>query len=908
MFFSRLVDVRPDEERRVLPMFALLALIIATSFILKPVRSAVFLSQFGSERLPYVYILVALVLGVAAAVFARWAPRANLPRLFTATALFFASSLVVFFLAVRSAWSYAGFAFYVWVSLFTALMPSMFWLLANYVFYANEGRRLFPVVMAGGLLGSILGGAATSLLVAVLGTPGLLLVASLLLVGVAALVRHTSRREKERMSERRMDLARQERSRAVADDSPFRIIARSRYLSLVTALVLFTAAVSTLVDYQFNSVVEESFATRDELTAFFGGFFAVINVAAFFLQLLLAGRLLGSFGVAAGLLVLPVALGAASVGFLAAPSLLTAALLKAADDGMNNSVNRASVEVLYLPVALAVKNRLKAWIDMFVERVSRGLAGLVILSGTTFLALGVSGLSVAVLALLVPWVLVVWSLRREYVETLKRSLARRDISDLETTLRDPASRSVFRQLLASDDARERLYALELLQGTEDAAILAEVQKLASHEAPWIRRAALRVLRRSPDPPELTDFAARVGDDDLGASAEALALWVRVEPSLGSDAFRALVDSRDVDRMAAVLDGLDEGERLLPESELERIVAEHAGSGSASARRLAAKALGLLPTSPEIQGRLVDLLMDEDVGVARAAATSAGEHRTPDTFRALVDALGRPPLRAHLRRALARFGGDAVESMERILGDERAPVEVRIALPRAIGEIEDQRSVDALLKRIPDENPRFHYQAIKGLARLRARGGALRFPRAEVDRVLRFEADALAELTESASAVSRRETSTGGHRLLVKVLEERMEFTRERIFRLLGLVYAQSEIAALWIRVVSGRPPVRAAAFEYLANLLSRKHRRWLLPLLEGRVASAEEPPFEVALGALVQSQDYWIAAGAVTVIGEERLGSLVPVLEAARNHRGAVVREAVARAIEKLSPAARVSS
>ena len=64
-------------------------------------------------------------------------------------------------------------------------MPSLFWLLANYVFYANEGRRLFPVVMAGGLLGSILGGALTSVLVSFVGTAGLLLAAAGLLDGKA---------------------------------------------------------------------------------------------------------------------------------------------------------------------------------------------------------------------------------------------------------------------------------------------------------------------------------------------------------------------------------------------------------------------------------------------------------------------------------------------------------------------------------------------------------------------------------------------------------------------------------------------------------------------------------------------------------------------------------------------------
>ena len=172
-------------------------------------------------------------------------------------------------------------------------MPSLFWLLANYIFYANEGRRLFPVVMAGGLLGSIVGGAITSFLVRIVETKGLLLSAIVLLVGVAVVVRWNTVEQRERIAERRMDLVRQERSGARPDDKPWRLVARSRYLSIIAALIVLTTLTSTLVDYQFNTAVEQSFETTDAMTGFFGAFFAGINVVAFVLQLLVVLLVLG---------------------------------------------------------------------------------------------------------------------------------------------------------------------------------------------------------------------------------------------------------------------------------------------------------------------------------------------------------------------------------------------------------------------------------------------------------------------------------------------------------------------------------------------------------------------------------------------------------------------------------------
>jgi AAA family ATP:ADP antiporter len=885
-------------------MFSLLGLIIATNYILKPVRSALFLSQFGSSLLPYVYIVVAVVLGFVAAAFARFGRSANLPRLIVGLSCFFSSNLILFWLAAISGLRLTGFVFYVWVSIVIALLPSVFWLLANYIFYAHEGRRLFPVVMAGGLSGSILGGVATSLLVPLVGTTGMMLAAGALLLAIALLARLTASRERDRMGERRADLRRQERSRtSPVDESPYRLLARSRYLTMLAALVLLTSLVSTLVDYQFNSVVEKSFATEDALTRFFGAFFAAINVLAFVLQLAFSGRLLSRFGVGAGLLALPLGLLTSSFSFVLLPSLLTAALLKTADDGLSNSMNRASLEVLYLPLALSVKNRLKIWIDLFVERVSRGLGGLFILGATSLGSLTAPELGYAVLVLLVPWILVVLSLRREYVATLRASIARRDISDLDSALRDPASRGVFLQILTGSDPREIVYALSLVQGIGDPEILEEVSRLASHESPQVRAAALRVLDAAPDPVPIADIEKRVWDDDPAAGAEALALWARLEPDRAREAVERLVEHGDTQRIAVVLDCL-EGNPILPDAALQSILARYRSSSSPAGRRVAAKALGFLPPDPQAEGLLLAFLEDPDVEVARAAALSAGRHLSDGVFQALVHALARRPVRAQARRSLARYGPEAVPKLQERLRDPGLHPAARRAIPRAIAEIEDPRSVEALFRSLPAEDPRLHYQGVKGLARLRAHSPSLRFPRSEADRLLSHERDFLIELARLEASLTRPRVVVESHRLLVQVLDERIEYTRERIFRLLGLTYRQDEIASLWNRIVSSPPSVKAAALEYLANLLSRTHRKNLFPVIEqttrlesGRAPEVATLPFEEALRRLLASRDYWIAACAVTLAAELGLAALMPQIERLREHPGAIVREAAVRAL-----------
>ena len=53
---SRFVELRPGEYRRTALLFLYFFLVVASFYILKPVRNALFLDALGAEKLPYVYL------------------------------------------------------------------------------------------------------------------------------------------------------------------------------------------------------------------------------------------------------------------------------------------------------------------------------------------------------------------------------------------------------------------------------------------------------------------------------------------------------------------------------------------------------------------------------------------------------------------------------------------------------------------------------------------------------------------------------------------------------------------------------------------------------------------------------------------------------------------------------------
>ena len=171
----RIFDIRDGELFRVLLMFTYLFLLIACYITTKSVRDAMFLTEIGVKQLPYVFILIALVVGSISSAYSRAAARVSLKTLIRTTSLIAISNLFLFWLTLDRSGAWMFYVLYIWVSVFGVFTASQFWLLANHVFNAREAKRLFALVGAGGVLGGTFGGGFTSFGAHRFGTPNLLL-------------------------------------------------------------------------------------------------------------------------------------------------------------------------------------------------------------------------------------------------------------------------------------------------------------------------------------------------------------------------------------------------------------------------------------------------------------------------------------------------------------------------------------------------------------------------------------------------------------------------------------------------------------------------------------------------------------------------------------------------------------
>ena len=497
-FLRTLVEIRRGELLITLLMSSNYYLVLVTYYFLKPARDSLFLVEIGAGQLPIVFMLIAVVAAPVTAFYARAGRWLRLNQLVLATTAALIANLLLLRWIIGFDARWVFYVFYIWVSIYGVLSTSQFWLLANAMFDASQAKRLFVLVGLAGIVGAFTGGEVTGFIVETwnVSTQDLLYFCVGFLAATAILTQMSWR------------LGRPEGVPAPTgpvaplDESNHRYgdvlatLKQSRHLQLIVAVIAMTMATASFVDFQFKAVSVDAFPVTQDLTVFLGQFYGRLSRLSFVLQLLLSYRFLRRLGVGGVLLLLPLALLGASTLMLVAPGLIAAVLLRGSDWVLKYSIDKTGRELLFLPVPLAVKKRVKVFIDIVVDRWSRGVAGALLLFCTAVLGLSVRQLRVVVVGLLAVWIGVALRIRREYVNTFRQALERRQIdpNDLRVDLTDASTIETIRATVRSGNTRQIAYALELLADVRDDRVADLVRPLLGHESGDVRVGAIRALQ------------------------------------------------------------------------------------------------------------------------------------------------------------------------------------------------------------------------------------------------------------------------------------------------------------------------------------------------------------------------------------------------------------------------------
>ena len=806
--------IRSGEGPTAWLLFTYFFVLATVHYLGKSVRDSSYINTWGAEKLPYAFLLVAVVSLPIIILYSRFTARFSQRNLIIGFAVTQAAGLFGFYWLFGNPGRWTAMAFYVWTTVAFGIAVSQFWSYANHRFDPRQARRLFAFVAAGGLLGAIPGGLIASLAASQktgTTTTDALLVGAALSLSVVVVIVLLDRRSSLLPATNRRD---EPLERIRSARGGLQALKRSRLLILIAILVFLSMAVNQMVDVQFKWSVEE--ATKwetdrtvqlDERTLEFGKYYTLMGVLGFLFQIFFTTRIHRAMGVAFGLRILPASVAVASVLMLMATggiglSILTAAyVLKLSENGFRHGVEQSSRELLFMPVPSQLRLQAKAFIDVFVQRFARGATALALLP----VALGkfeAQHLSWAILAVVAVWLWCTILARREYVHSFREGLRTGVMDEMPVVeAGDVNTITTLVEAMGSSDPRQVLHSLEMLTACGQERLVPPL--LLHHDDPSVRRKVLGVLasaRRTEAAP-LVERAIR--DADIEVRTAAIQALVVLK---GEDAAEFMVprlsDPDPKIRAAAVasLAGMSDPGLV---ARAEGILNEMVSSDDPAIRLEAARAVAEI-REPQAAGSVIQLLYDPDRTVIRQAISAVRvrmerDEPNPMYIPILISLMGSRRLKHLVRQSIVAYGESAISALVLFMNAEEEQIWVRRNVPMTIARIDAPTSTKSLVEGLESKDPLIRKKVIEALAYLRTRHPEIRIKSDTVARHIKTDMfEYLSCLADLWAISSRHETrfegpyaqwQTAGRvpTLVQQVLAQKMGTAVDNIFGLLKLI-------------------------------------------------------------------------------------------------------------------------
>ncbi len=812
---SRIVDIRPGEEKLVLLLFACFFLITSPHTIIKALRYADLLWKMGPGGLPYAYLIAAVVTGFVVVLHTRIHSKVSGQLMIVASLGFFIITGILLHFILLTDYGAAStvitYFYWVWATVLTIVLMTQFWMIINEVFNPREAKRLIGFCGSGGILGGIVGGLLARFLTNANLANFLLPVACAMLFACIFVVRAIFVVHQKKLPATKPTSSKQE-----ATETPrfgfrdnFYAVRKNNYLLLISSLVVITVIVSTFIDFQFSSAVNDRYFYKEAMQAFFGLFFAGLLTFSFLLNLFLTSKILRNFGIRLTLLLTPAVLVLCSFGVIFVPfTLLPAIFIKGSDEGLAFSLHQSVREILYIPVASDLKAKVKPFIDMFINRFAKVLAAILLLIIALFLHKELDGLTPVldpglskdlvwgILVLLVFWIIISLKIGHEYLGAIRKNIAikwGRADKDVAEKLDVDYTKLVF-DTIESKNRSSVLYAMHLYDLLEKDKLTPEIKEMITQKADEVQASSLGDLFNAEGASWFPDV-----DDDI--SQENFIKDIREIVSL--DAYQQVMGLH-VERAG----GLSE------KSEIERMEM--------------AKAIGLMdPSSPFIDN-LEALIDDDSAEVSCYAIRSAARLKKADHIPAIIQKLDNPRTHEDAVSALKTYGHSAMNTLEDYLEDSEKDIRFRKAVVKVLANIGSQEAVRVLLKELDRKTDELETAIVDALDRIRAEKKDIHFPD---NLAQRGTLSIIKKYCQTFNDLHGKEPSKENLEQRSR-LEKNLSIYFWDIFKLLGLYYPHEDIVKARQNIKTGTPHSVAYAIELLDNTLKKDMKDCVIPLVE----------------------------------------------------------------------------
>jgi hypothetical protein len=600
------------------------------------------------------------------------------------------------------------------------LVISQFWTLANEVYDPRQAKRIFGFIGGGSSLGGIAGSYLT-LQAKAIGTTNLLLVSAALIGLCLVLVSTIIGRERPEI---KGSLTGGE-DKGVGAGEALKLLKSSRHLQTIAMIIGFAAIGAAIIEQQLNmaTAASKGAGNTDSITSFLGQVQLYTSIIGFVIQVWLTSKIQRYLGIGFALMILPTSLGLTGTLMLINGALWVPGLARVLDTSLRYTIDKTTREILFLPLPNDLKQQVKPFVDVTVDRFSKGIGALIVLvliSKTWGLGLGWQQLSWASLGMTGLWISPRCgrAANARHLPQVAGSAGGR-ASEPAPEQRRPVDGGNAGRGAGPPNPRHVVYAIDMLESLDKRHLISPL--LLSHDSPDVARALATVERIGRAAIALAPGVERLLKDPPRRSGPRRSRACRDARRAGRADDAAAPDRS---RSAHGRHGSHGAQRQLAG---RRCGGGDGGAGAPRARRAArghgrrreaAQALGSIP-NPEFRRLLVPLMYDSSRDVALDAIRSAGRLGGEDYLFVppLVSLLRNRLLKAAARDVLVGYGPGVLDTLAYFLRDQDEDIWVRRHIPSTLARIPGQKTMDILVDALAERDGFIRFKVITAIGRL-----------------------------------------------------------------------------------------------------------------------------------------------------------------------------------------------
>ncbi len=395
---ARAAPATPQERAAALWSFAYFFTLLAGYYVLRPLRDEMGIAG-GVRNLPWLFTATFVTLLVAQPLYGALVARLPRARFIPVVYHFFAANLALFwlFLTLHIGTAIIARVFYVWVAVFSLFAVAVFWSFMADLFTADQGKRLFGFIGAGGTAGALLGPVITIGLSVPLGPVNLLIAAIILLEAAVFCV---WRLERTAAAHEGLQAEPQRLGGSAFAGLPELI--RSPYLLGIAAWITLLSFCATILYFQQIHLVAADVHGAGAQTRIFASIDLAVNLLTLATQIFATAQLLKRFGTGLTAAALPAVYVAGFLAIFLMPTLAVVLVVQVIQRWMHFSIATPARQVFYTVLGREEKYKAKNLIDVVIYRGSDALYGWV------FDSLQALGLKLGAIALVAAPLAAVW--------------------------------------------------------------------------------------------------------------------------------------------------------------------------------------------------------------------------------------------------------------------------------------------------------------------------------------------------------------------------------------------------------------------------------------------------------------------------------------------------------------------